>query len=297
MGKETIPSTLDRLRVDHIGSLSRPQFLLDTHRRVDEQRASQDDLRGEEDRAIREVIASQEAIGFPIVNDGEFRRRNFQDSFASSVIGYEASADAGAYARRARTGSDSEGRVESGLSVAGPPVLTRRAAVERLRPARNLPLEEYRFVAEVALTPAKVTLIGPDRVAQRFDWQRSMGVYDGLDDFEAHVATIERQMVAALIEAGCPYVQIDAPGYTAYVDEPSLQAMRARGEDPDRNLQRSIEADNAVIDGFPDITFAIHLCRGNERKVDRRTGRIVPQWHREGHYNDEAEANFASASC
>ena len=292
IGEETIPSTLDRLRVDHIGSLSRPQFLLDTHRRVDEQRASQDDLRGQEDRAIREVIASQEAIGFPIVNDGEFRRRNFQDSFASSVIGYEASADAGAYARRARTGSDSEGRVESGLSVAGPPVLTRRAAVERLRPARNLPLEEYRFVAEVALTPAKVTLIGPDRVAQRFDWQRSMGVYDGLDDFEAHVATIERQMVAALIEAGCPYVQIDAPGYTAYVDEPSLQAMRARGEDPDGNLQRSIEADNAVIDGFPDITFAIHLCRGNERKVDRRTGRIVPQWHREGHYDEIAERLF-----
>ena len=158
-GEETIPGTLDRLRVDHIGSLSRPQSLLDLHRRVDAQQASQEDLRGEEDRAIREAIARQGAIGFPIVNDGEFRRRNFQDSFAASVTGYEASAGAGAYARRGRPRSDLKGRVESGLSVAGPPVLTRRAVVERLRLARNLPLDEYRFVAEVASIPAKVTLI------------------------------------------------------------------------------------------------------------------------------------------
>ena len=285
-------ASLDGLRVDHIGSLSRPRQLLDTQRSVEQGRASLDDLRAAEDQAIREVIASQVGIGFPVVNDGEFRRSNFQDSFGASVRGYEASGTAATYASVRRPGMESTGRVESGLSVAGPPVLTRRAATERLKITRNLPLEEYRFVADVATVPAKVTIIGPDRVAQRFDWQRSTSVYDGLDDFEAHVAALQHQMVSELVEAGCSYVQLDAPGYTAYVDGPSLDAMRSRGEDPGRNLERSIEADNAVIAGFDGVTFGIHLCRGNERKVDPESGKIVPQWHREGPYDEIAEQLF-----
>jgi 5-methyltetrahydropteroyltriglutamate--homocysteine methyltransferase len=99
-------------------------------------------------------------------------------------------------------------------------------------------------------------------------------------------------MVAELVDDGCPYVQIDAPGYTAYVDGPSLEMMRARGEDTDANLQRSIGADNAVIAGFGDVTFGIHLCRGNERMLDPATGKVVPQWHREGPYDEIAERLF-----
>ena len=66
-----------------------------------------------------------------------------------------------------------------------------------------------------------------------------------------HVVEIERQMIAELVEAGCKYIQIDTPGYTAYVDKVSLERMRSRGEDPERNLQRSIDADNALIEDFP----------------------------------------------
>ena len=44
-------------------------------------------------------------------------------------------------------------------------------------------------------------------------------------------------MPDCLIAAGCRYVHVDAPGYTAYVDEPSLAQMRARGEDPFRTWQ------------------------------------------------------------
>jgi 5-methyltetrahydropteroyltriglutamate--homocysteine methyltransferase len=74
-------------------------------------------------------------------------------------------------------------------------------------------------------------------------------------------------------------VQIDAPGYTAYVDPPSLQAMRQRGEDPEQNFSRSLKADNRLLEGFDDVTFGIHLCRGNQRSM----------WHREGTYDDIAE--------
>ena len=285
-------TTLDHLRADHIGSLSRPAALLALHKRLDVGDLSLAELGSAEDQAIRDAVAAQEAIGFPIVSDGEFRRRNFQDSFAASVTGYEASAGPGAYAGQIREGMDRQGRVASGLAIPGPAVLTRRATVERLSVTRNLPLDEYRFASQLTQTAVKATLIGPDRVAQRFDWQRSTGVYDGLDDFEAHVASLQHGMVAELADDGCPYVQIDAPGYTAYVDAPSLADMRARGEDTDANLQRSIEADNAVIAGFDNVTFGIHLCRGNGRTIDPKTGKVVPQWHREGPYDEIAERLF-----
>ena len=71
----------------------------------------------------------------------------------------------------------------------------------------------------MAKTPAKVSLIGPDRISQRFDYENSTAVYRDMDAFMADVVAIERQIVSSLVEAGCRYVHIDAPGFTAYVDD------------------------------------------------------------------------------
>ena len=259
---ETPYQVLESLRVDHIGSLARPQALLDMRAKFDSGDAAEFELRAVEDLAIREVIARQEAIAFPVVNDGELRRRNFQDSFGSSVSGFEVAESAAPYQHwLERSSSIRQERVMSGPEVLGPPVVTRRRTVERLRLVSNVVLEEFRFASTVANSPVKVTLISPDRISQRFDYENSRSIYDGLDDFTSHVGSIEHEMVEQLVDAGCRYVQIDAPGYTAYVDPPSIQQMRARGEDPQENMRRSIAADNAVIEGFPEVAFGIHLCR------------------------------------
>ena len=114
-----------------------------------------------------------------------------------------------------------------------------------------------------------------------------------MDAFVADVVEITRRMIRELVDAGCRYIQVDAPGYTAYVDQVSLDRMRSRGEDPRRNLERSIAADNAVIEGFDGVTFGIHLCKGNARTIDPGTGKVTPQWHREGHYDGIAEQVFS----
>ena len=119
-------------------------------------------------------------------------------------------------------------RAEQNFDETGPAIVTRRPAVDRLKLVKNIPLEEFRFAQNVAKKPVKVTLIGPDRVAQRFKWEASMDVYKGLDDFVEHIAAIQRQMISELVEAGCKYIQIDAPGYTAYVDQyPWIECARA----------------------------------------------------------------------
>jgi len=283
---------LNTIRIDHIGSLVRPANLREVFRRFDRGQVSRDEMAKAQDEAIREVIEKQEKHGFPVVTDGEFRRHNFQESFSECVTGFEVPKNISLYYEKRDLNENPFERAEQNFDEAGPAIVTRRGAAERLKLIRNLPLEEFRYAQSVAAVPAKVTFLGPDRIAQRFKWEASLNVYKGLDDFVEHLVQIERQIITEIVAAGCKYVQIDAPGYTAYVDKISLERMRSRGEDPERNFQRSIDADNAVIEGFPGVTFGIHICRGNARTVDPKTGKLVPQWHREGSYDAIAEQLF-----
>ncbi|MCY4486850.1 MAG: methionine synthase [Deltaproteobacteria bacterium] len=277
-------SELATMRTDVVGSLLRPDGLKQARRRFDTGELDADGLREVEDAAIREAVALQEGAGLGVVTDGEFRRLNFQDSFGACVDGFRSGSARMEILERQSHGGTALRRWDVQRDVDPQvPVWHRLPAVERLRLARNLPLEEYRFLGAATGTPAKVALVGPDRISQRFDHENSRGVYPTMDDFLADVVAIEKAMVASLVEAGCRYVQIDAPGYTAYVDEPSVAAMRARGEDPEANLERSIAADNRIVEAFGDAVSGIHLCRGNQRSM----------WHREGSYDAVAERLFS----
>ena len=281
---------LKHLRVDQVGGLAAPPELRRLFDDYKSGKASEAALDRAKDEAVRHVIARQEAIGFPILTDGELRRRNFQESFSESVLGFDVPAE-----DKSMEGVSLQpfARAEQNFSAPGPAIRTRRHVVERLRLTRNVPLSEYEFSSKLATEPVKVTVLSPDRISQRFDWQQSKAVYADMDAFLADVVEITRQIIRGLIAAGCRYIQIGAPGYTAYVDKVSLERMRARGEDPDENMQRSIAADNAVIAGFDNVTFGIHLCKGNPRTIDPATGKVMPQWHREGHYDAIAERLFA----
>jgi methionine synthase II (cobalamin-independent) len=290
----TATADLNNLRIDHIGSLVRPATLRDAFARYDRGQASREELAKAQDDAIRDVIQKQQAYGFLVVTDGEFRRHNFQESFSECVIGFDVPKNISLYYEKRDLNENPLERAEQNFDEAGPAIVTRRGTVERLKLTRNLPLQEFSYAQSVANVPAKVTVLGPDRIAQRFKWETSLNTYKGLDDFTEHVVQIERRIIAELVKAGCKYIQIDAPGYTAYVDKISLDRMRSRGEDPERNFQRSIDADNALIEGFPGVTFGIHVCRGNARTIDPKTGKLVPQWHREGSYDAIAEKLFNS---
>ncbi|MGH7874388.1 MAG: cobalamin-independent methionine synthase II family protein [Candidatus Binatia bacterium] len=272
---------LATIRTDVVGSLLRPAKLKQARNHFDDGKITAEDLRRSEDECIGEAVEFQEETGLSVVTDGEYRRLNFQDSFGESVVGYDAGRPSlKFYEQRVEGGSPlRRWEIPDHGEQKGTAVAQRRPAAAKLRLARNVPMEEFRFLKQVARKPAKVALIGPDRICQRFDWQNSRSVYTGLDEFVDDVVKVEREIVKGLVDAGCRYVQIDAPGYTAYVDPPSLAAMRARGEDPQENFSRSLHADNALLEGFADVTFGIHLCRGNQRSM----------WHREGAYDDIAE--------
>jgi 5-methyltetrahydropteroyltriglutamate--homocysteine methyltransferase len=274
---------LANIRTDVVGSLLRPAAAREARVAFDEGKLSSEASRAIEDDAVRDAVRLQEDLGLDVVTDGEMRRLNFQDSFGASVVGYDTERSTlKVYERRIEGAAPGRRWDIPTMSHAGTAVAHRRPAKSRLTLQHNVPLDEYLFVREIAERPAKVSLIGPDRISQRFAYESSTSVYRDMDAFLADVVAIERQIVTSLVDAGCRYVHIDAPGFTAYVDEPSLQQMRARGEDPDRNLDRSLKAEAAVIADYPGTVFGIHLCRGNQRSM----------WHREGTYDAIAERLF-----
>jgi 5-methyltetrahydropteroyltriglutamate--homocysteine methyltransferase len=250
-------------------------------------------LHAGQQRAVDEVIRKQEDIGFPVVTDGELQRfAGFQQSFGGAVEGF----DAQPYVPRRRSpGSQANSaaavatphRIETGVSGPGMAIYNRLPVKHRLALVHNLLSDEYALASRLTTRPVKLTLTGPDRISQRFEYENSRHIYADMDAFLADVIDIERRMIGEVVAAGCRYIQIDEPGYTAYVDPPLLQRMRERGEDPRANLERSIRADNALIAGFPEVTFAVHICRGNSG------GRGGPGWHREGTYEAIAEQLFS----
>jgi 5-methyltetrahydropteroyltriglutamate--homocysteine methyltransferase len=272
-------TNLRSLRVDLVGSMLRPQMLKDAFSRYGKREADEEQFRRAQDEAIRDLIAKELAHDLPIVVDGEFRRSSFMESFAE-VAGVEE------WQSGVKTYHETLARADTNIPESrrgqDPILLNRNRVTAKLRLVRNQLLDDYRFVQGLSHRPVKVTLIGPDRIQQCFDAEASRTVYSTTEAFLKDVVTVERQMIAQLAEAGCRYIGIDGPGYTAYVDGPSIVAMRARGDEPMATMQRSIDADNEVIAGFPTVTFGIHICRGNRQSL----------WHREGHYDPIAERLF-----
>jgi 5-methyltetrahydropteroyltriglutamate--homocysteine methyltransferase len=267
-------------RVDHVGSLLRPEDLKAAFLRRARGQIDDEALAQAQDAAIGEIVRQQEGRGLPVVTDGEYRRLNWQVSF-SRVDGWDLWEGAwrnflahpdnlGAQEKPGQRGMDA---VES----------FKIPARGKLRLIESFPAREFRFLRDIATRPTKMTLMGPDRVRQMCDIAGSRGAYRDGEAFLADVVSIQRQMIEELIADGCPYIQIDEPSFTGYVDAPSLARMKERGEDPLRFLRAAIEADNAVIAGLQGkATFGLHICRGNRASM----------WHREGPYDAIAEAVF-----
>jgi len=271
-----------KIRVDQVGSLLRPKKLKDVYGRHGRGAVSDGNLREAQDEAIHAIIVQQEAHRLPVLTDGEYRRLNFQDSFVESVSGFVSEKQTLQFQESRTLGGQALQRWQPDSAITDPKLQYWRPITRRLHLNENQPLKEWRFAAKLTMKPVKVTLISPDRICENFERQNSSGVYVDLEEYLADVVSICRRLVTQLADAGCPYIQIDAPSYTSYVDAQSLEKMRAAGMDPVAKMERSIMADNAIIGGVNGVTFGIHLCRGNVRSM----------WHREGSYDAIAERLF-----
>src|SRR3954469_3899750 len=172
--------SLRTIRVDQVGSLvpdARWREAVEQHKRGD---ITTDTLAQVQEQSIRAAIMRQEAIGLPVVTDGELRRLNFQESFGASVSGFDVPAAVRADYRPSVEVRPLQ-RAEQDFEAVGPAIYARRPVVERLRLARNVPLDEYRAASPMAKQPLKMTVLSADRISQRFAHERSTAIYKDMD--------------------------------------------------------------------------------------------------------------------
>ena len=76
-------------RYDIVGSFLRPDYLKDARAEYAEGTLSADQLREVEDKAIKELVEKEKAVGLKAVTDGELRRRYWHLDFLASLVGVE----------------------------------------------------------------------------------------------------------------------------------------------------------------------------------------------------------------
>ena len=110
--------------------------------------------------------------------------------------------------------------------------------------------------------------------------------YPTRTDLLWEIAGLIKAEITSLLAAGVPYVQIDAPRYSYYVEPRWRQHLRELGEDPDHTFEDAINADNMCLEGTrrSGATLAMHICRGNNQS----------KWYAEGGYVAIAERLFGS---
>jgi 5-methyltetrahydropteroyltriglutamate--homocysteine methyltransferase len=244
-----------------VGSLLRPTYLLVARQEFESGNLSSADFKAIEDRAVNEAIALQEAAGLDVITDGEMRRYNFYGHLIDSLEGFD---KVGGMTIRFR---DEKGeRTPHTMPV----------VVERLKWRRNMCAEEWTYQRARTSRPGKVTMPSVMMVADYYDAEKSKAAYTTQDAYLADLIDFTRREVEELIRLGCTYIQFDAPSYTRYLDPRARESYRKRGEDPDKLLASSIEVDNAIMNGFSDVTFAVHLCRGNNESKFYASGDYEP---------------------
>ena len=266
---------MEVIRADQIGSLLRPPELVQAWGLLFAGQLPPERLEEIEDRAIQEVLKKQKQTGIGIYTDGEFRRIVYLTSLAQAVDGFVMGQ--GDRLPWKATGHEvPQEMVEFTL-----PVVT-----ERLRLKFRVSARESAFMRAHALGPFKITIPSPMHFVNG-SWKKGISdaAYPTPYDLLADITRILSDEAAQLAREGVPYIQVDSPTYTQFLDAEWDDWFTAHGLDKDRLLEEAVAADNSILDSARTggAITAVHLCRGNG----------MGAWLSTGGYDVIAEKVFA----
>jgi len=260
-------------RADHVGSFLRPADLLQA-RKVG---IPSDQLRALEDSHIARVLEKQRELGISIFTDGEFRRSNFMSDFTDAVEGFDLGSAVTRHWDEDKTQSAQTATVVS--SVTG--IVTSKLKQRRPLTGRELP-----FLQQYAPGAIKMTLPSATQFpAISFKYGVTDAAYRDPFALLEEITLIMEGDLKTLAGSGISYLQIDAPRYSYFLDPKWCHWMETELHvDTNAMLSASLRADNACFAAArrPEVTLAIHLCRGNNRS----------HWYAEGGYEAIAERLF-----
>jgi 5-methyltetrahydropteroyltriglutamate--homocysteine methyltransferase len=247
-------------RAEVVGSLKRPQRLLDANQRLyapghtavqeHERAKGLDEIHEIADEEIPRVVQRQIDAGLDVVTDGEFRRYMFLNSLFDGIEGFSTEMSKARF--RGADGSTIEWNMQM--------------VVDRLRVVDEPAAREAAFLAGATDYRFKVSLPAASFLALPYNWKVGVNdhAYASHRALVEHVVEIERQMAAAAVAAGARYLQFDFPSYPFLCDPDWRARLERHGFDLNEILELCLWADRAVVADLPaDVRTSIHLCRGN----------------------------------
>ena len=259
-------------RADHVGSLLRPKSLLAARAEHEAGRLSAEQLRADEDAAIRDAVALQQEVGLRAITDGELRRGSWHMDFIYEIGGVERSQD----------NLLSKFHNEQGTIEFTP---TKPEVRAKLSLDHTIFGGDFSYLARtVTQGMPKLTIPSPSMVHYRGGRAAiDASVYPDMDSFWADLAAVYAEEIRRLAELGCNYLQLDDTSF-AYLNDPEQRAaFDERGESGDDQHLTYIRTINAALKDRPDgMTITTHMCRGNFRS----------SWVAQGGYDFVAEPLF-----
>ena len=249
-------------RADHVGSLLRTAALKEARAKRERGQISALELKSVEDREILAIIKKQENIGLQAVTDGEFRRAFWNYDFLGALPRVEA------YLGERKIKFQGVNPKPMMLRVTG------KLGVVSGHPM----LDHFKFVKENTGLLPKMTIPSPSSLHFRYGRDAvPEAIYPDMDDFYRDLGQTYRTAVRAFAEAGCRYLQLDEVNF-AYLCDPKLRAQVAgRGDDPEKLPAIYADIVNAAVSNIPpDMTIAMHLCRGNFQSTFVASGGYEP---------------------
>ena len=238
-------------RSDVVGSMLRPQFLLDMQQKVKQGEATQSDLTIAEDRAIRDAVAIQKRTGVDVVTDGEMRRPVFCHNFVKACDGFAWNIPGNTVIWFDMNGKKQVDPVTVGV-------------VKKLKKIHDISIDEFSFLRGITNKPKKLTIPSPTMMSYYFVPGISDKIFRSPMKFLHEVTKILKEGVVELERIGVSYIQVDAPEFGMLLDPLQQEWFAAKGFDPDKLISEGIEMINEVLEDFHG-TKALHICRGNDK--------------------------------
>ena len=262
-------------RADHVGSLLRPEALLQSREKWKAGDISAEDLRAHEDACIKDAVKLLEDVGVEAITDGEFRRESFHVDFIGRIKNVSSSWDFDAAVKLGREHTAGENKQMPYI-----PYIDGKID----RPDGGIEVQNYKYTASLTDRTVKITIPSPTMTHFRGGRDAiDKDAYPEMEDFFADLARIYREELADLAAAGCRYVQFDDTNLAYLCDDKMRENARQLGEDPDELPATYAALINASIkDRHPDQAVCIHLCRGN----------AMSQWFAAGGYEPVADKLF-----
>jgi 5-methyltetrahydropteroyltriglutamate--homocysteine methyltransferase len=238
-------------RTDHVGSMVRPERLLDARDAFFAGKLSREELTRVEDDCVLEALDLQRSVGIDVLTDGEMRRDAYTTDQYDAIEGFAADWPVVEQTRP----DGSKVMVE----------MHTKRVVGKLRQKRRLAQHEAAFMQQHAGGVYKITMPTPVRSPAQVQ-QDVPAPYTSWDEVQQDIVDIFRDEMVALAREGMPFLQMDKVP-TTYLNAEMRAGLQQQGIDPEAALAKEIAYENACFDAvraeFPDVVLAMHLCRGN----------------------------------